>query len=1683
MRKLTLTLALVASGVFCAVAATGDVEAARAALTARVASIDCDGLPGPLICLDDRAFGVVACRNYDGTRHPVVAAAFAGDGRVVACGHPSFICSPHFLGDTATMLSNTVAWLAHRRDPADVTVGVVRNDGVRKMLAALGVDHRRCDTFAEASKYPVVAFYPDDVPVAEYPAVHDYVRRGGGLLTAALTWGWKYGALRTTGKISPALDYDAERLLAGFGLVAGDLGVNRTGPGNRGFLVSTGLPFGSTLPEAMEVLRRDPLLADDSVRKQVARTLLQTAGCCPPETGGLYSELQRLAGDTAVCKAPSVAAPLKEQDALSRIAIVLRQNEWQAHPERDWPADPAAESYPGLVDPAAGRLDGERRVFDLAVPRWHSTGLFLPAGGRLTVEIPPQFTDLGLSVRVGTTGDDLTPANAWKRAPLVTVTCALDRERTVVSSPFGGLVYLVVPNGKSGTLEASFSGAVAAPHFRRGRDTNATWREMTATARAPQAEIEGRHLIITLGARAAAHVKDPERLVAFWDGALEACARLTGLDRPQNSPERICADVQLTTGWMHDGYPMMYHRSEKGPDWVADIDDIERKGCWGVLHEIGHNHQNRAWTFPGTGEVTVNLFTLYCTETLLGIDARAAYPGHTDRESCMRRVRKWMDADRTFEGWKSDYFLALETFTRIKEVYGWDLFLKMFREYRAPMVGKYPRGDQERIDQWAERLSRLTGHDFAEYFRAWSWPISEATAKACAHYIHAPDARLWAGLTAVPEDAVVPLAIEPVDGGIGNVANWTSLRARVEPEARAHQLVAGLRCNPSWRLAVRLHDETVGREWKFEHQVGDMRKDIDAIWTLPLPPHGIVPEVGHRYTVGFEVHDGERLRYRGISAAGAFTVDGCDDFIDYGVLDAAPSIRPLDRSPLVGRRALFAGDSICEAICEVHVPALNYTAGWAGRIGWKHRLRWMNRGRSGATFSNVWGGGNTIRRQLDGLEGHTFDLILANGGINDGMGRAPAGKIAPGSPEEYNGEAETFATFAGSLEHFFWTCRRRFPEAKVGYIITYRVPPKVWDDCGTEFEKFIPLAKRICEKWGVPYVDLWNNAEITAQTRPGERLAFGDGLHANDLGYDIITPYIEAFALALAEGRAAPGREFGVSLAPYRDRYANAIGPDDVNLALGKPAYCPKGGWRTDLTDGSLEGKGRLGGTTRREDLRLSKCYATVDLGDLYAIDKVRAVMGINNGVSQWAVYATDDDTKPLSDWRCLTNEPSTRMNTSAGKSVAFDAIDAKYVRFYAWTERTPGYMGFVEVEVYGEKSPRATDATRFFRKDRPLPAPAPKTWPAVDPELGENIARGCPASRPDGTSYPTATDGVRAYALRWRGILNGAKGETDDDNGAYLTVDLGEVCEVSAVRWTDGDTVPNYFEVYGALDDSLPIAQWQRIGEKRDGRIAGEEGFTVKPAVPVRSRYVRVYAVRRNVGFGEIEVYGRRTGAVAPTAAHHYGRTRQFDASGHWFACTDAGCRAERLHAEHRLQPELLESLPEGTRPGVLATPCADCGFRLRRQVKGPAGLGRLVSRGASVRAGTGAKRTYAERLTDGDFVASARLGVADEANPSVASDRYYEIDLGAERNVRFVNLLGQAGRRTSWRIYVSPDGDERQWRLWGDFRAQAAEGLSGVWLEGAPQPARFVRIYGMGGDYDASHAGAVVREVTLYE
>lgn len=58
----------------------------------------------------------------------------------------------------------------------------------------------------------------------------------------------------------------------------------------------------------------------------------------------------------------------------------------------------------------------------------------------------------------------------------------------------------------------------------------------------------------------------------------------------------------------------IYDLSENGIPQVLDIDHVKASPSWGLYHEMGHNRQKGEWTFEGCTEVTVNIFSLYCTQ-------------------------------------------------------------------------------------------------------------------------------------------------------------------------------------------------------------------------------------------------------------------------------------------------------------------------------------------------------------------------------------------------------------------------------------------------------------------------------------------------------------------------------------------------------------------------------------------------------------------------------------------------------------------------------------------------------------------------------------------------------------------------------------------------------------------------------------------------------------------------------------------------------------------------------------------------------------------------------------------------------------------------------------------------------------------------------------------------------------
>jgi hypothetical protein len=179
---------------------------------------------------------------------------------------------------------------------------------------------------------------------------------------------------------------------------------------------------------------------------------------------------------------------------------------------------------------------------------------------------------------------------------------------------------------------------------------------------------------------------------------------------------------------MHSGYPIM-----TGLDVIPAMVDLAKlkkvNGGWGFYHEIGHNHQNPDWTFAGTTEVTVNLFTMHTLETVCGVSKEEATRRALVEPAA--RIRKYL-AKPDFAAWQADPFLALAMYAQMRMEFGWETYQKVFAEYRALKPGERPKTDAEKRDQWLVRMSRATGRNLGPFFQAWGIPTSAGARKEVA---------------------------------------------------------------------------------------------------------------------------------------------------------------------------------------------------------------------------------------------------------------------------------------------------------------------------------------------------------------------------------------------------------------------------------------------------------------------------------------------------------------------------------------------------------------------------------------------------------------------------------------------------------------------------------------------------------------------------------------------------------------------------------------------------------------------------------------------------------------------------------------------------------------------------------------------------------------------------------------
>ncbi|CAN5441938.1 hypothetical protein BH11ARM2_BH11ARM2_25580 [soil metagenome] len=653
-----------------------------AALTKGVTEVPRPGLPGEVALIDPNAVAFVLGRS-NGIDRAVMAAGRLGNGRVVAIAHDGYL---NLDPKTTTLLTNAVRWAGGGGFP---DVGVF-SDGAQKLVPTLGLRAVRLHNADTGGQVMLLTDHADPAKVV------DWVRRGGGVVVFCCPWGW---AQLNPGK-SLARDLSLNRILEPAGLVFADGYTDDARP--------------TPNVAASDAANAAIALADLAQKPQGAELVVGAVRGVPP--GSPFEKSVRATiSSKATGAIPTEAHPIAAVQPYDRLAIAL-----DPMPKG---VAPSAADFPGLVPEGVPRVMIAETI-DATVPQWHTFGAYAAPGETVEIRIPDALLAAGPKLRIGLHTDENWALDKWTRHPSISAETTIVGTTTRFQSPFGGIVALELEKPVSGPQKIELRNVVRSARFVLGKTTPAQW-EKERQAPAPWAEIGGQHLILTVPRANAVALEDPTEIAKLWDSVLKVDGDLDGRGIFPR-PERIVPDRQISAGYMHSGYPIM--------TWIDVVDlslnaeRMRKEGSWGHFHELGHNRQEEAWTFDGTGEVTNNLYTLRCMEQISG----QGLWSRIGDEKTKARVAAYKAKGSPFKEWKDDPFLALFMYAQLIDAFGWDKLGEVFRSYEKSKPDDLPKSDDEKRDQWMVRYSQAIGRNLGPFFVSWGVPTSESAQKQIA---------------------------------------------------------------------------------------------------------------------------------------------------------------------------------------------------------------------------------------------------------------------------------------------------------------------------------------------------------------------------------------------------------------------------------------------------------------------------------------------------------------------------------------------------------------------------------------------------------------------------------------------------------------------------------------------------------------------------------------------------------------------------------------------------------------------------------------------------------------------------------------------------------------------------------------------------------------------------------------
>lgn len=169
---------------------------------------------------------------------------------------------------------------------------------------------------------------------------------------------------------------------------------------------------------------------------------------------------------------------------------------------------------------------------------------------------------------------------------------------------------------------------------------------------------------------------------------------------------------------------------------------------------------------------------------------------------------------------------------------------------------------------------------------------------------------------------------------------------------------------------------------------------------------------------------------------------------------------------------------------------------------------------SGSTMSTAGGGNYTLKRINDAISASpiTPDFVLLAGGINDLKVTSVGDFSEPSSNddfgEEYIGLLDT-SNFSGAFETAIYRILNAWPGTQLIYMTEHKMPSHYNDGTETLYQ----TAKKICKKWCVSILDMWNSGGLNMSVLANNK-AYGTGdVNLDGTHTDTTHPNGEAYRL------------------------------------------------------------------------------------------------------------------------------------------------------------------------------------------------------------------------------------------------------------------------------------------------------------------------------------------------------------------------------------------------------------------------------------------------------------------------------------------------------------------------------------------------------------------------------------------